>query len=155
MEFINPIILERAYLSLQKQVTFSEEKQFIAARSKALGKKQEALIVLLDDEGNLCGNCNIRKGTLTGDAHNVEFGLAIAKQHRGKGFGRLLLQKAISFSKKRFKAKNIWISYVEGNNNARRLYEKSGFVEVARLRNYHLHYGKYRDKVMMEYGGRK
>jgi RimJ/RimL family protein N-acetyltransferase len=84
----------------------------------------------------------------------VHFGLIIAKPHRGKGFGELLLRKCIGIAKKRMKPHRMWIEHVGGNNVAAKLYRKVGFVQVACLREYVCHFGKWHDRIQMEYKGK-
>ena len=153
MDFINPFIEERAYLPLRKKVTLAEEKKFVKESARALDSGK-LLNILLFADGKIAGKCDIRKATAQGEEHNVSFGLAVSRKFRGFGFGELLLRKGIALARKKFKPHRMWIDYVDGNRVAARLYRKAGFVKVARLREYHLHYGKWRDKIMMEYRGR-
>ncbi|MCX6770040.1 MAG: GNAT family protein [Candidatus Micrarchaeota archaeon] len=153
MDFINPFIEERAYLPLRKKVTLAEEKKYVAESARALDSGKLLNIFLFAD-GKVSGKCDIRKAAAQGDEGNVSFGLAVSKKFRGFGFGELLLRKSIALAKKKFKPHKMWIDHADGNKVAARLYRKVGFVQVARLKEYHLHYGKWRDKIMMEYRGK-
>jgi len=154
MEFINPFIDERAYLSLQKKVTLEEERKFVEESARALDLGNAVKVFLFVD-GKVAGNCDVRKSSVQGEEGNVSFGLAVSREFRGFGFGELLLRKGIAVARKKFKPHRMWIDHVGGNKIAAQLYRKVGFVEVARLKEYHLHYGKRHDKVMMEYVGRR
>jgi RimJ/RimL family protein N-acetyltransferase len=116
------------------------------------GKK--AIMLVLFDGGRIAGTCEIRKGVLQNAASNAHFGLAIAKQYRGKGYGELLLRKGIEIAKRKFNPHRMWIEHVEGNAPAARLYKKLGFYEIARQNEYINHFGKWRDHVLMQYKGK-
>ena len=150
MGYINPFIERREYLTLEKKVTLAEEREWLEGQAKLLDKKQLAKVYLFV-EGKIAGSADIRKSALPSEAHNVSFGLTISRKWRRLGFGTLLMLRAIAEAKKRFSPKNMWLDRYGKNKIAARLYKKIGFREVARLKQYHSHYGKYEDKVFMEY----
>ena len=152
-EYISLFVKERASITLQKIPTLAQEKKWLDNLAKNIDDNK-ALTVLLFIDGKLAGTCAAHRPANDGEGINVNFGLSIAKQHRGKGFGEKLLRRAIAEAKKRFKPHNLWIEHVEGNAVARKLYEKVGFAEVGRLEDYVLHYGKYKDKILMHYKGK-
>jgi RimJ/RimL family protein N-acetyltransferase len=152
MEFINPFIEEKAFLSVNKKVTLEEERVWLKSSAKEIDSRQKINLVLFVN-GKIAGNCEVRKGRMS-QCHNVTFGLAIIKEHRHKGFGRLLLTRAISVAKKQFKPHKMWIEHVGGNIPASRLYRQVGFVKVARLSEYVFHFGEWKDHVIMEYRGK-
>ena len=151
MEFINPIVEERAYITLQKKVTLRYEKKWLKESAAPALDNGSVLKLYLFINGKIAGNCDIRKAAVQGEEGNVSFGLAVSKEFRGFGFGELLLRKGIALARKKFKPHRMWVDFVDGNEVAPRLYRKIGFVEVARLKQYHSHYGRYEDKVFMQY----
>jgi len=153
MDFINPFVEEHAHLAIQKKVTLKQEMKFVEDGARALDSGCEARVFLFVD-GKVAGNCSVRQATLQSDKGNVSFGIAVSKEFRGFGFGELLLRKGIAVAKKRFKPHKMWIDHDAKNRVAARLYRKVGFVKVARLKEYHLHFGEYHDKVIMEYNDR-
>jgi RimJ/RimL family protein N-acetyltransferase len=153
MEFINPFVDEKALLSIQKRATVREEKAWLKKQADAIDKG-DMIEVLLFINGKLAGNCDARRGELANQKHNVIFGLAVSKEWRGFGFGEMLLRKGIEVAKKRLKPHRLWIDHFGANNIAARLYRKVGFVQVARLKHYNRNFGKYDDKVIMEYRGK-
>jgi RimJ/RimL family protein N-acetyltransferase len=153
LEFINPFVKERAYLSVQKRVTLSQERQWLKKRAAEIDKGEQLGILLFVD-GKLAGNCDVRKGALANQKHNVAFGLAVSRRWRGMGFGRMLLLRGIAEAKRRFKPHRMWIEHDSENKAAARLYKKVGFAQVARLKHYTSHFGKYTDNCIMEYKGK-
>ena len=154
MDFINPFVEEKAYLSIQKKVTLKQEKAWLAKKGEEIDKGEQVEVLLLVD-GKVAGNCDARRGVLSNQKHNVTFGLAVSRQWRGYGFGEMLLRRGIAVAKKKFKPHRMWIEHDSENKVAARLYEKVGFVEVARLKHYTMHFGKYTDNCIMEYRGKK
>jgi ribosomal protein S18 acetylase RimI-like enzyme len=148
-DFINSFIAENAFLIYDKPFSFKEEKEFQKSKAKEIDAK-ECLFVICWDGKQLVGNSEARKEKFK-SRHNAIFGLAVQKRYRGKGIGEKLLKMAIREAKVRFKAKYLWLDHADGNVPARNLYEKVGFLEVTRLKNYIKHSGKYRDKVIMKY----
>ena len=154
MDFINPFIDERAYITLQKKVTLKYEKKWLNESAAPALDDGSVVKLYLFIDGRIAGNCDIRKATVQGEEGNVSFGLAVSKEFRGFGFDELLLRKGIALAKKKFKPHRMWVDFVDGNRAAPKLYKKVGFVEAARMKEYYRHYGKWHDKVTMEYMGK-
>ncbi|MFA5077590.1 MAG: GNAT family protein [Candidatus Micrarchaeia archaeon] len=149
MDYINPIIREKAYILMDKPVTLKQEKEWLESTAKAMDAKSQMKIILFVDR-KIAGVCDVMRGRYK-EMHNVHFGLSVAKKHRGKGYGEMLLRKGIQAAKKYFKPHRIWIEHLEGNETARKLYEKLGFIEVARLDEYENYFGRWIDKILMRY----
>jgi len=86
-----------------------------------------------------------------GERFNVEFAIAIRRDYRGKGFGKRMLKEVIRLAKEKLNAKHLWISYIEGNERVKRLYESLGFKKVCRLKDYCYYENEWRDVVVMKY----
>lgn len=154
LDFIVPFVKERAQLSVQKVPSLAKERQWLKARARELDNEL-AISVLLFADGRLAGHCVARRSELDGERHNAHFGLSISKPYRGMGWGEKLLRATMRETRLRFKPHKMWIEHVEGNLPARRLYQKVGFCEVGRLREYEYHYGRYKDKILMQYKPKK
>ena len=150
LDYFNPIIGKKAHVLLQKKVTLAEERKYVLEQAKLLDRKLLVKIFLFAG-GKVAGVSEIRRSALPSEAHNAVFSIAISPKWQGLGFGELLLRRAISEAKARFSPKKMWLDRYSGNKIAGRLYEKVGFAEVARLKGYHSHYGKFEDKIFMEY----
>lgn len=59
-------------------------------------------------------------------AHQCEFGIIVADEHRGKGIGTALLRNLMHLGKENFKIELLHLQVYEGNP-ATRLYERMGF----------------------------
>lgn len=79
--------------------------------------------MLIMEEDIIAGVTVINKTGMGGYIpENILVYIAIHKDHRGKGFGKTLMQKAIDYSKGDIAL------HVEANNPAKYLYEKLGFT---------------------------
>jgi len=83
---------------------------------------------------------------LVDDAHITS--ITVARNHRGKGFGRAQLDHLI-VEAKRLGAVKLSLEVRESNANAIKLYSSSGFVPVGRRKGY---YSRTReDAILMDY----
>ena len=153
-DWINEFLDERAYLLIRERVTVEEEAKWLVKTLNEIKKGIMVKVIAVDESnGRIAGVCDVhRKKPLQAHGHNVSFGLAVRKEYRGRGIGKKLLKEGIKIAREEFKAKNIWIEVVEGNKIAKSLYEKLGFKEVCRLRDYVDYFGEYRDRIIMKYG---
>lgn len=62
--------------------------------------------------------------------------IAVSKTHRNKGYGQLLMNKLLEFSKEKG-ADKIFLEVRASNTPAKKLYSKSGFIEYMRRKNYY------------------
>lgn len=150
LDFIAPFVKEKAFIVRQKVPTMAQQRVWVKKQAAELDHGR-LLFVLLFDNGRLAGNCACRQSESEAEIHNAHFGLIISKPFRGIGWGEKLLRMAIAEAKKRFEPHRMWIECVDGNKAAHCLYKKVGFVEVGRLGEYHNHYGRWCDKVLMQY----
>ena len=71
--------------------------------------------------------------------------LVTKKSERGNGIGNFLLEKLIEIAKNQ-KIETIFLEVNCVNEIARKLYEKVGFLEISRRKNY---YGEKQDAIIM------
>ena len=148
-EFINSLINENALILRDKEVSLKEEERWLKNIKRKIKNKSVVLVLLVDKE-KIAGICEVRRKPFR-QSHNVDFGLAVRREYRGKGYGRALLKKGIEEALSYLKAKNLWISYIDGNIPAKNLYEKLGFKEVFRFKEYSRVGNYLRDEVLLLY----
>lgn len=149
LSHINSLVSEESRILIDRQFTLKQEKAWQVERARGL-QSGEFLPIVCWDKGAIAGISEARRGAFK-ERHNVSLGIAVGRAYRGLGVGEKLLKLAVREAKKTMRAKNIWLEYEEGNAPAKRLYEKIGFVECARLPGFINHYGRYCDKVFMKY----
>lgn len=89
---------------------------------------ERAWILVIDEK--IVGAAGLRTSNIPASRHRASFFIGIEKPFRGKGFGKLLIEKALGWA--RAQENLIWIDlYVfTFNERARSLYYSFGFSEV-------------------------
>ncbi len=143
--FINTLTREKTYLLVDKPITLKEEKLWLKTQLQEHRKGGQIYLKALVNN-RLIGDCFAKPGF--GRNHgNINLGIAIAKDWRGKGLGYLLLTELIERSEQKWHPRNIYLHVVSANTMAHRVYESLGFRIIARLPNWF----EYDDKYLDEY----
>jgi ribosomal protein S18 acetylase RimI-like enzyme len=145
--FINTLTREGTYLLVDKPVTLKEEKQWLKTQIQAQRKGEQIYLKALVN-GHLIGDCFAKPG-FGRNRGNINLGIAIAKNWRGKGVGRILLEELIVCSEQKWHPKNIYLHVVSSNQRAKRLYESLGFNIIARLPEWFEYNTKYLDEYIL------
>jgi GNAT superfamily N-acetyltransferase len=80
---------------------------------------------------------------------NINLGIAIAKNWRGKGIGHMLLEELIIRSEQKWNPKNIYLHIVSSNKKARQLYESLGFLQIVQLPQWFEYNTMYLDEYIL------
>lgn len=100
----------------------SEEKLF-AQKNES---QNEAMLVCLVD-GKIAGNCEILVYKKLKQKHRATIALALLSEYWNQGIGTKMISELIRIAKKFEDVIQIELEFIEGNERARRLYEKAGF----------------------------
>ena len=84
----------------------------------------------LFDGDDLVGHLYLAGGTLRSELHRVSMGMGIARSHRRRGGGRLLLETAVAWARSEPQIDWIDLGVFTDNPGARALYERVGFEAV-------------------------
>lgn len=102
----------------------------------------------LVDNNKIIGHLILRNPST--DKYVVRFGFIIIDPSlRGKGYGKILLNKAIQFAKKELHVKEITLGVFGINKNAYSCYKSVGFKEKEIKKNYFNYNGEYWDLIEM------
>lgn len=148
-DFINKLSKERTYLTVQgNKISLKEESKWLASKIKARKEKKCAHIMAFHGKTLIGGaDIDLRENI---KRHVGVFGIAIAKNYRGMGLGKLLMKLVLQEAKKNLKGLKIVILDVFAiNKPARNLYKKMGFKECGLLPGGIAYKGKYVDDVLM------
>jgi ribosomal protein S18 acetylase RimI-like enzyme len=88
----------------------------------------------------------VREGEKEGHK-GLLWGMYVRPEARGAGIARRLVEAVIAHARRRVEL--IQLSVVMGNEHARRLYARLGFVEYGIEKNSLKHHGRYYDEVLM------
>lgn len=80
---------------------------------------------------------------------NCEVGLDIIPKYRGKGYGKKSYEMLLEFLFMHYNMNMVYLKVAGFNPDAKKLYEKAGFLKTGYLPLYYYRYGKYWDYIIM------
>lgn len=80
--------------------------------------------------GELAGNCQLSFGKRIKVRHGARVAVAIREKFWKLGIGKAMFREMLALAKQRGVSR-VELSYIEGNERAKHLYEKMGFVQIA------------------------
>ena len=149
IEYLKIVSSETPFLLRNEdEVTYTLE-----AEEKLLERKRNEpreIMMVAEIEGIIAGNCGIvSNGNLRRVYHRCGFAIALKEAYWNLGIGTAMMEYAFSLAKE-MGYEQAELEVVEGNNRAKKLYERFGFIETGK--NYRaLKYddGSYRDEYKM------
>lgn len=99
-----------------------------------LETSETSLMICCEVNGKLVGNCQLSFNQRIKTAHRMTLAISVLKDYWGLGIGTALFGEMISISKGKG-VLQMELEVVEGNERAKRLYEKMGFTVVAEKPN--------------------
>ncbi len=110
---------ERAQMSVEKEVAFIN----------AVNESSHDLMVCAFVDGHLAGNCHVNYPWKRRVCHKGSVAIALRKEFWGLGVGTILMRIMIDQGRA-WDLHHLELEYIEGNDRARRLYEKAGFRQT-------------------------
>jgi RimJ/RimL family protein N-acetyltransferase len=105
-------------------------------RAAALGRWSRSLeeplwgrAFLLWAGDQVVGHLELRGGRIAAEMHRAALGMGIGSAYTGQGHGRRLVEEAVRWAREDVGLSWIDLGVFAGNDRARRLYQKMGFVE--------------------------
>jgi len=148
-DYINFVSQEKTFIRFQgEQIALDEEVEYLNGLLVKINSKMAVTLLIVAD-GKVLGNSGIEMKDKT-ESHEGVFGISIAKNIRGEGIGKKLMELVISEAERNiFQLKLITLGVFGDNNLAFEMYLKFGFIEYGRLPGGSLHQGKYVDHIYM------
>ena len=135
LDYFNELMEEKTYLIYTEKLTLREEKEWLRNVLERM-KKNQMIFLLAEADGRVIGTVRMerRKGR---EEHLVDFGIAVSKDYRGRGIGKMLWNACYKRAKKLWgnEVKYIVLHVFENNDIAQNFYRRLGFKEVARIPN--------------------
>ncbi len=133
------------YLPGEFKMTVEQEVEFIRNHHA----KPQSWSVLSEIAGAIIAFAGGESQDRKRYAHHAEFGLAVARDYWGQGLGRKLTELAFEWGR-RIGLHKLYLRVFDHNTRAIKLYESTGFVEEARLKDDLLRGdGTYGDTIVM------
>lgn len=149
IEYLRMVSSETPFLLRNEdEVTYTVE-----AEEQLLEKKRQEpreIMMVAEVEGNIAGNCGIiSNGNLRRVYHRCGFAIALKEAYWNLGIGSAMMEYAFSLAAE-MGYEQAELEVVDGNDRAKRLYERFGFRETGKnLRALKYDDGSYRDEYKM------
>jgi L-phenylalanine/L-methionine N-acetyltransferase len=116
---------------------------------KALRRYPNAAVIVAErDDGAIVGRLSLARDTHPASAHVADIGLMVAKEARGHGVGRALLEAAFEWAAS-VGIRKLELHVFPWNEPAIKLYERCGFEREGYRKAHYLRAGKVVDAVLM------
>ena len=126
--------------------TYEKEKAFFEAKNAS---PTDAMLMCLVD-GKVVGNCDIAALPNIKARHRAVVAIALLKDYWNLGIGTRMFRELIAIAESMPQITQMELEFMEGNDRARRLYEKSGFRIVGVHPNaFRLRDGAFRNEYLM------
>lgn len=104
----------------------TQEQQYLAS----INESDTGMMIVCEIDGEIAGNCQLALNKRMKTRHRASVAIAIVKKYWGLGIGTAMFAELIAQAKQ-CGVEQLELEYIEGNERARGLYEKTGFVIVA------------------------
>jgi ribosomal protein S18 acetylase RimI-like enzyme len=148
-DYINALSAEKTYVRFQGEVlTVEEELAYLTGQLERIAHHQTVNLFIVTGQ-KIIGVSNIDMKDRT-ERHEANFGISIAKDFRGEGLGKILMEYMLKEAEKQLPNLKIITLSVYGNNDlAQNMYKKFGFVEYGTLPEGIIHRDQYVDHIFM------
>jgi len=149
LEYVNRLAKERTFLTIgDKKKTLKEERKYLADVIENVRKKKGVHLMAFYGKMLVSGTGIDLKGDVR--MHVGEYGIAVAKDFRGMGLGKLMTKLIIAEAKKNLSGlKIISLHVFSENKKAINMYRKFGFKECGKVPGGVLYRGQYIGDVLM------
>ena len=124
----------------------TDERRYL----RAVRRHADAAVFVAVDGGQVVGRLSVARDPHPASAHVADLGLLVARSHRRRGIGSLLLDMAVSWAR-RSGVRKLELHVFPWNEPAIRLYEAFGFVREGHRRAHYRRDGADVDALLMAY----
>ncbi len=149
VQYINTISKEETFISFQGEIlTLEEERNYLQEQLKKLEKNVTVHLLVFSNK-RLIGIAGVDMQDKASRDVGV-FGISIAKEYRGQGIGKLLMEMVLREAEENIPQLRIITLGVFANNpHAYEMYKKFGFIQYGSLPKGILRKGEYQDHTYM------
>ena len=151
-DYINTLSAEDTFITFSGEVvSVEEEEKYLKSVVESM-EKGDSVYIYAEHEGKIVGVTNVERDKVGKKRkhHVATFGISVAKEYRGQGVGKKLMEVVIAEAKKNIKGlKMIKLTAFGVNAQALELYQKLGFREFGSLPQGLLYRGEYIDEKYM------
>ncbi|HEV2519752.1 MAG TPA: GNAT family N-acetyltransferase [Thermoplasmata archaeon] len=120
-------------LLFREKPSEADEARWFAQVLKRVETQQE-MVLIAEIDGRAVGSCSLTQcgpGPRSECSHMGDLGILVHRDYRAHGLGSQLLGEAIRRARTRYELVRLWVH--SDNPNAKRLYERYGFVTCGLL----------------------
>ncbi|MEM9545921.1 MAG: GNAT family N-acetyltransferase [Bacteroidota bacterium] len=121
------------------------EKQLI----ERLKDEQNSVLLIAEHKGHLIGNLDLNGNQRSKLFHTGVVGMGIRQGWRGLGVGSALMNALLDWTSTNSHISILWLEVYDSNSAGKMLYEKSGFKECGRIKNFFQEGDTFIDKITM------
>lgn len=147
--YINELSKEKTFISFQgEDISLKDEKVYVNTSLNKI-KDKKSIMLIVEINGTIVGNSHVdTKGRVNN--HVGIFGISIAKDFRGKGIGKRLIESVLNETKKNLKhIKIVHLECFANNKTACNLYKTFGFKEYGKLPKGLAYKNQFVDEILM------
>lgn len=147
--YINELSMEKTFVRFQgEEITLKDEIKYLKDQLKLIEQKNSVrLLVFFDSKLIGITEINMRDKT---EKHVGILGISVAKDFRGEGLGKLLMELILKEAEKEMSdLKIVTLEVYSTNDIAKKMYEKFGFERYGLLPEGITRGGKFEDAILM------
>jgi RimJ/RimL family protein N-acetyltransferase len=111
---------------------------------------ENSILLVATHNDKVVGNLDITGGKRRRLRHTGLVGMGMLRAFRAKGLGKAMLTAGVKWAKEQHQLDRLWLQILAGNEPAIKLYEKLGFVEEGRQKDFiKVDKDHYQDNVIM------
>lgn len=146
--YINALIAEDTFIGLYGEpLTRDEEEKTLKEILEGI-KKGDKSFIAVEINGEYKGNAGIHREKTRRKKHVGSIGISLAAEYRSEGIGAEIMTVLINEGKK-LGMRLVYLTCLENNDRALRLYDKLGFKRCGYLPNACVWKGGYIGEVML------
>ena len=96
-----------------------------------MARQTDQLMVVCDVNGEIAGTCQVVCMNRVKTRHRATVSIALRRAYWGQGISGVMFEEMEAFARERG-VTQLELAYAQGNDRARRLYDRLGFVETGR-----------------------
>lgn len=149
LRYINELSGEKTFVRFQgEEITLEDEAKYLKSQLQKIKNKKTVQLLVFNNK-KLIGISGVDMRDKT-EKHVGILGISVAKDFRGEGLGKLLLNLILKEAEKKIlKLKILTLEVYSTNIIAKKMYEKFGFMEYGRLLKGITRGGRFEDAILM------
>lgn len=147
--YINALSKEKTFVSFQgEEISLEDEIEYVKSSLKKIDEKKSVQLIV-ECDNKIVGVSGIDSKPRV-NSHVGVFGISIAKDFRGQGIGKKLIESVLKETENNLKhIKVIQLECFANNENACNLYKSVGFKEYGKLPKGIQYKGELVDEILM------